>query len=425
MNVFLKKIKIGLGIVIINSTYYLYSQSERNRFFSSLYSVYKRFLRLIPLAPFELINHKLYAESHLTSSTKTLIENRVGYTSNTVFGMESEDFSLIPIALPSINIYRHKNVRIQGDSDFVINVTDHLAINDFGYNMNNRYENIDGVLYRQKENLAVLKYDGKRCDRTIESGIMISGKFSLNYYHEMYEIMVKLLVLDKTEISDDVPLIVDEVVFKVNSFKQLFESLNRTGRKIIIIGKKEIIEFGTLYCISTIHMIPPNRKNVNDVCSSDVVFDITFLRQMRECLLTNKSDKQFPSKIFISRKNTKNRSYNEDDVVSLVKEYGFSIVAPEAYNFFDQMALFNGADYIIGSSGAAFSNILFCSKGCKIICLHSRRSNISVFTTIAYSLENEMRYCIGTPTGPEIHSSYQVDLDLLEMMLKSQRSNNQ
>jgi hypothetical protein len=405
--------------VVRDITYFLHSHSENSIFFRGLYYVQKFVLKLKPLTPFKIINHRFYSELHISSTIQPFITGRLGYTSNLIYNMEPKDFSLMPIELPDVYVFKHENVRIQGDSDFVIDVEDNYAVNDFSYNMNSRYENIDGVLFCQKENLALLKYDGKRCERTIESGIMLSGKFSQNYYHEMYEIMVKLLILEKIQISEDVPLIVDEIVFHVNSFKQLFETLNRSNRKIEAIGANEMVEFGTLYCFSAVNIIPPNRKYINDASASEIIFDIAIIRRMRERLLAVKSERYFPARIFLSRKNTKNRNYNEDEVILLVKRYGFSVVIPENYDLFDQMALFNGADCIIGASGAAFSNILFCRKGCKIICLQPRRLNIPAFTTIAYGLDDEMRYCLGTPDGSDLHSSYRVDLVMLELMLNN------
>lgn len=415
----MKKIKIYFGIAINSITYFLYIRSRRKGHFHFLYFIQKRLLALIPLTPYELINHRFYAESHHSSTITTLIENRIGYTSNLIFGMESDNFSLMPIELPDIYLAAHTNVRIQGNSNVVIDIVDNLAINDFGYNMSNRYENIDGIIYRQKGNLSILKYDGKHCDRIKESGIMITGNFCQNYYHQMYEILIKFMILDKAQIPDDIPLIVDEIIFNIKSFKELFDRLNRTNRQIEVIGAKEIVEFGKLYCFSSVNIIPPSIKSINDTLATDIVFDITIIKKMREYLLEVISDRHFPKKIFISRKNSINRQYNEDEVISLVKENGFSVVAPEEYNLFEQIALFNSANCIIGATGAAFTNILFCHEGCKIICIQSRRVNISAFTTIAYSLGLDMKYCLGKPYSSELHSSFQVDLEILKQMMNN------
>lgn len=403
--------------IVRDTTYFLHSHSQNYISLSLCYIVYKWILKLMPITPFDILNHRLYSEIQSTSSIYKLLINRDGITSNLIYNLDPEDFSLISVPLPDICVFKHENVRIHGNSDFIIDVRNNYAINDFSYNMDPRYENIDGILISQKENLALLRYDGILCNKKLKSGIILSGKFCHNYYHQMYEIMIKLLVIEDAFIPDEIPLVVDQVTFSVKSFRQLFDSLNITGRKIEIIEAKEIIEFENLYYISAVNIIPPNRVHLSDDISYDIIFDISLLRLLRERLLAVKSNNHFPKKIFISRKSSSNRKYNEDEVVLLVKKYGYTVVAPEEYNLFDQISLFNEAESIVGASGAAFSNILFCKKNCQIICFQPRRLNISAFTTIAYSLGVNMRYCLGYPDGVAINTSYQVDLEMLDKML--------
>lgn len=104
---------------------------------------------------------------------------------------------------------------------------------------------------------------------------------------------------------------------------------------------------------------------------------------MRDKLLLFKSNLATPKRIFLTRKSTKKRHYNESEVWGVLKEYGFEVVAPETYTFCEQMALFNNADYIVGGSGAAFTNLLFCHSGCKVICFRSIRNYSPIFSTIA------------------------------------------
>ena len=138
---------------------------------------------------------------------------------------------------------------------------------------------------------------------------------------------------------------------------------------------------------------------------------------MRKHLLLFRSQREFPKRIFLSRKSSKNRQYNEEEVIALVSKFGFTVVCPEEYDLYDQMALFKGAECIIGASGAAFSNLLFCKEGCKIICFVSRELNIPAFSTIAYALNCPMRYCLGTPESKDLHAGYRVDMVMLEQML--------
>jgi hypothetical protein len=416
MNYWVKQIKI-FGIVRIQRVVsFLDSRSENKPFYRWLYDGVKGLLRCIPLTPYKLTDHATFSLEHYSPQV-VLETNRVGHTSKLVFGMVDEPFALLPASIPDIRLSKLEGVRIQGNSDFVIVPSENVVINDFGFNMDPKYANVDGALLTQKDNLALMRYDGHRVDRTLGSGIMLSGKFGLNYYHELYEILIKLLLLDKVEIPAEVPLIIDEVVLRVPSFKQVFDCLNQSGRDVFTIGPKEIVAFDTLYCLSAVNMIPPFKVDFKDDGLNDLFFDLKYTLLMRQRLLTFRSQREFPKRIFLSRKSSKNRQYNEDEVIALVAGYGFTVVCPEQYDLFDQMALFQGAECIIGASGAAFSNLLFCSSACRIICFVSRELNIPAFSTLAYALNCPMRYCLGTPDSKDLHAGYTVDLVMLEQLL--------
>ena len=104
-------------------------------------------------------------------------------------------------------------------------------------------------------------------------------------------------------------------------------------------------------------------------------------------------------------------------MIPVVEKAGFTVVCPEDYDLFDQMALFHGAEAIIGASGAAFSNLLYCKKGCRILCIQSKRLNIPVFTTVAYALDCPMRYLLGKSDNSDLHTSFRVAVLELEQML--------
>lgn len=410
--------RIGNAIESISCR--LYYHSKKNSWGHCLYAMNNMVLRCVSFVPFEVVSHHVYAKSHLTSSIIPLITNRVGYTSKLTYELEPLKKELISVPMQDIFIYKHEGVRIQGNSDFILNVKEKCVINDFCYNMNDRYVMFDGLLLRLKNNVAVLRNDGGigKC-RYLKSGIMLSGKFSCNYYHELYEILIKLLVFNRINISKDAPLIIDEIVMKIDSFKKIFEILNETQRDIITIGEKEIVEFGTLYSLSAVNSIAPHYRDITDPDHLfGFVFDCHLTLQMRDKLLLFKSNLATPKRIFLTRKSTKKRHYNEFEVWGILKEYGFEVVAPETYTFCEQMALFNNADYIVGGSGAAFTNLLFCHSGCKVICFRSIRNYSPIFSTIANIVGVKMRYLAGiSDSTVDLHADYIVSTDKLKKMI--------
>ena len=73
-------------------------------------------------------------------------------------------------------------------------------------------------------------------------------------------------------------------------------------------------------------------------------------------------------KIFISRQNTNYRNLiNEDDIIKTLKLNDFKIIDPNNLTIFEQIKIFRRAKVVIGTSGSALANIVFCKKGTKIL----------------------------------------------------------
>ena len=106
----------------------------------------------------------------------------------------------------------------------------------------------------------------------------------------------------------------------------------------------------------------------------------------------------------------------------LIEPMGFQKVAPEMLTFEEQMSLFNGAEWIISGAGAAFTNLLFASEGCKVVCLCPNYSGFlpPIFTTTAYINGCIMRYFKSEKSEitTDVHANYSIDINSLETFIK-------
>lgn len=76
----------------------------------------------------------------------------------------------------------------------------------------------------------------------------------------------------------------------------------------------------------------------------------------------------FPTHFYIDRRASSNRVlHNEDELVSVLEQRGFTIIQLEYLSFDEQALLFANAEYIIGAHGAGFANMVFCKPGTRII----------------------------------------------------------
>lgn len=360
-------------------------------------------------------------------TSKEIIENgngrsliidsrRKGYYGNLVFGIESRDNSLEPVSLPDICINEYKDVIIAGQSQFVYETAKGAIVNDFQTLFDEGlYQNADSTLWLQKGGAAFLKTKFHEYHRDISEGIMITGIFAFNYYHMLFENYIKLLAVEKSDIPKTVPIIVDSICKKYDSFQQVINTLNVSGRELIYLDRLEKMRVGHLYAVSNINIIAPQARDVMKTRPMDVAFDLNYLSTLRNRLLSLKSDKNFSKRVFIRRKGFAKRSWNEEEISVFLKTKGFEEYSPQDLCFSDQIALFNDAEFIVAGSGAALSNLLFCSEGCRVMCVYSAKVNIPSFTTLAYMNGAFMKYMIGTPikssSVSNTHSDFTVDIE--------------
>lgn len=354
----------------------------------------------------------------------TVDRERLGAYSNVVFGDVPSDNTLIPKRLPDLQVKEYHNVIITGQSQFIYDLRSGVIVNDFDLLYDeNLYENVDSTLRLQKSKCALLNRRLEEYKREIEEGIMISGNFAFNYYHTLFENYIKIIAFEKADIPATAPFIVDSIFTKYESYQEILKALNTKGREIIPIDKHESVKISRLYTIGPVNILPPQAKDINNTRAEDVVYDISYLKIMRERLLKLKSDREFCKRVFISRKGNTRRSWNEEAVFELLKREGFQQYSPQDLSFAEQISLFNNAEFIIGGSGAALSNLLFCSKGCKVICVYSERVNIPVFSTLAYMNGATMRYVVGNPIkGSSVsntHSDFTVDTSEVQRVLRN------
>ncbi|GJE66058.1 hypothetical protein LNAOJCKE_3272 [Methylorubrum aminovorans] len=90
-------------------------------------------------------------------------------------------------------------------------------------------------------------------------------------------------------------------------------------------------------------------------------------------LRTAMGDGDGPARLYVSRNRWgRRRLINEAEVEALLAERGYRTVHPETLSFRDQVALFAGAERVVGAMGAALANILFAPDGLRLLAMTNR-----------------------------------------------------
>ena len=400
-----------MGTLSINITEELYNYREKTLIGKGIYSLLIKIYRIFNLSIFPIESIDSYEEKYKTIETKNLIGERRGVAGVYSTFKKQKEQHLKDFKLPPIRLSIFSDVYFAGNSDVVVDMNNKCIINDLFYNINPQKEIADGLLYRQKNNVGILRSNMKHVERNLGSGIMVSGKYSFNYYHELFENLNRLLIIKDCDIPLDVPYLIDEKVMSVPSFKRVFEIMTENNKRdIILLNPKSIYSCSRLYYVD----------HINDI--SELIYDPILTIRFKEQLLKYKSQVNFPKRIFITRRIAKSRQYNEEEVFLLLSRWGFQKIAPEDYSFEEQMKIFSEAEWIVGGSGAAMTNLMFCSKGCKVICFRSSYlgEEPPIFNGIAYL--NGCSYWYYEPnysSNPKsIHSNYSIDIKELESIME-------
>ncbi|WP_353932382.1 tetratricopeptide repeat protein [Okeanomitos corallinicola TIOX110] len=101
-------------------------------------------------------------------------------------------------------------------------------------------------------------------------------------------------------------------------------------------------------------------------------------------------------RIYITRKLAKSRRIiNEDEILNLLKSYGFETVTLESMTVAEQALLFSQAEIIISPHGSGLTNLVFCQPGTKVIELFSPNYVYHCYWWISNLVSLDYYYLIG------------------------------
>lgn len=221
----------------------------------------------------------------------------------------------------------------------------------------------------------------------LDTAILLSGRCSPNYFHVLIEYISKIYLLERLPHLKHVPLIVD-----AHMYAQEFEALRIVAdeRPLHRLGPDVRLDVGRLHVVAQ-HTFHPDGLAMPYWMGGAVCEDtLAFLRDkvLSVCPPPEVQDRR----IFLARRTGRNIG-NADEIEAALANAGFEIVDPERLTFLEQVRLFREAHLIVGAMGAAFSNLIFCRPGTKVLALASPftkkyclQSNLAQFSGCQYRI---------------------------------------
>ena len=113
------------------------------------------------------------------------------------------------------------------------------------------------------------------------------------------------------------------------------------------------------------------------------------------------------------------RNYNQDEVFNYLSVFGFTKIFLEDLSFLEQVRTIYHADLIVGPTGAAWTNLIFCRSGARGLCWMADESgDFSAFSSIAGMVGVDLIYITyksDVRSTRELYSKdYYIDLSMIE-----------
>ncbi|WP_241507615.1 glycosyltransferase 61 family protein [Chryseobacterium piscium] len=103
----------------------------------------------------------------------------------------------------------------------------------------------------------------------------------------------------------------------------------------------------------------------------------------------------------------------------MAKDFGFEEVFFEELNIHEQIFLMNNADYIIGPSGAAWTNILFAKPNAKgLTWLSTVWGDFSIYSTMAKHMKFDLFFYIYPQVSEDFHEDYRLNPEIFSEQIQ-------
>jgi capsular polysaccharide biosynthesis protein len=224
------------------------------------------------------------------------------------------------------------------------------------------------------------------------------------YFHWIFDVLPRFGLAEQAGFEHGPFLVEAELPFQ----QQTLRMLGVTGARRIDPRETGAISASNL--IVPCHSIAPGH-----------VFPDWAIRFLRERFLPAASEGRGPSarRLYVSRERAGHRRVvNEPEIVSYLAGHGFEAIRVEELAFREQVSLFRDAEIVIAPHGGGLANLVFCTRGAKVIELFPS-VNIDLYYRLASRLGIDYLFVksdnpLGAFMGP---ADYHIDLAELKTAL--------
>jgi acetyltransferase-like isoleucine patch superfamily enzyme/capsular polysaccharide biosynthesis protein len=244
-----------------------------------------------------------------------------------------------------------------------------------------------------------------------------------NYAHWMTEVLPRIALFCTDDRFRSVPIVVNEGLHK-NIMKSLLRVAGE-GREIITLPVGRALAIHKLYLTSVTGYVPFDRRSSRLTGHSHGLFSPEALKMLSQRLsgqIPEIEGRTWPEKIYLRRNSGTRKIANASKLEQLLVRCGYTIIEPEKLTFSEQLHYFRNAKAIIGATGAAFANGIFCQRDAQVTVLMSKHESMiyRYWCNMLAPLGVKVDYILGNIVENQhlgIHGDFEVALeDVIEML---------
>lgn len=336
---------------------------------------------------------------------------------------KNQDQCKLNYPIVDINLYKLENVFCNINSaSFVTEDIKSIYIEEFPYINCEQANYKSGFLIKHDSNFAYVKNIKKDKVRKIKSAFFLGGNGSFNFYHWMIEIIPKLLYLNNELLIDnDIDtIVVDSCVKEVTNYKWLLDKCmsHLSNINITYVSSNEVLYIENLFFLNTFNQTVFNLNTIKNYYDIHTIYNSSSLKKLCSRLLefTEENKTPYYSKVFLLRDEAtvskyNRRSYNQDEIFSFFQQEGFIGIHPDKLTLSEQMSLFKDADFVVGASGAAWSNMIFAKNMTMAISwIPKQYKFFDTYSTLAYLNGVDMRFLEYKTVDEYAHGPYNINV---------------
>lgn len=202
-----------------------------------------------------------------------------------------------------------------------------------------------------------------------EAAVFTDGT-AFNYAHWMTEVLPRLAAFVRDPARRAVPLLIDSELHG-----NLVRSIQLVAGPDVVLHRltpDAAVRVGVLHNVSPTGYAPFKLRRDGPADFSHGLFGSAALRatigRLRAAAPAARRGEARP-KVFIRRKTAVRSLVNEQEIEDALLRAGFTAIAPERLSLEEQIAVYSNAAMVVGATGAAITNLLFCAPDCPVVVL--------------------------------------------------------